>query len=135
VAESVTFRVSVVTPERTVLERQASFAALPAWDGEIGILRGRAPLVAKLGPGVLRVRGGEGGEEHLYVDGGFAEMVGDRLTVLTESAHAVAELDRAAAERELAQALAMKAADEKSQAERQRALTRARARLRAAGRG
>ncbi len=131
---SATFRVTVVTPERTVVERDASFAALPAWDGEIGILRGRAPLVAKLAPGVLRLRSDAAGEERLYVDGGFAEMVEDRLSVLTEVAYPVAELDRGAAESELARALAMKARDENSQAERQRALDRARARLRAAPR-
>lgn len=133
-AESVTFRVSVVTPERAVLERDASFVALPAWDGEIGILRGRAPLVARLGPGVLRVHGGEAAEERLFVDGGFAEMLGDRLTVLTESARPVGELDPAAAERDLAQALATPATDEKSRGGRDRAVARARAQLRAAGR-
>ncbi len=131
-AESVTFRVSVVTPERTVLARDASFVALTAWDGEIGFLRNRAPIVVKLAPGPLSVRGGTAGEERLYLGGGFAEMVENRLTVLTEEARRPEELDRAEAERALAEALAMRAVGEKAHGERQRALARARAKLRLA---
>jgi F0F1-type ATP synthase epsilon subunit len=54
-AETKTFRCSVVTPERVVLEAEARFAALPAHDGEIGILRDRAPLLVKLDVGRLRI--------------------------------------------------------------------------------
>ena len=84
-AESKTFRCSVVTPERVVLEAEARFAALPAHDGEIGILRDRAPLLVKLDVGRLRIETAD--ERHiLYVEGGFAEMVDNRLTVLSEVA-------------------------------------------------
>lgn len=50
-----TFNVSVVTPEREVLAGAARFVALPAYDGEMGILAKRAPLVVQLGSGRLRV--------------------------------------------------------------------------------
>ena len=80
-----TFNCSVVTPERAVLECEATFAALPAHDGEIGILFNRAPLLCRLGRGKLRIESGD--EKHvLMVAGGFAEMVANRLTVLTEEA-------------------------------------------------
>ena len=63
----------VVTPEATVLDAEADFVALPLYDGEAGILPGRAPLIGRLGYGELRVR--EGGQErHYYVDGGFTAM-------------------------------------------------------------
>ena len=41
----------VVTPERTVLEAEADFIALPLFDGEIGIAPGRSPLIGRLGYG------------------------------------------------------------------------------------
>ena len=76
------FQCVVVTPERVVLECEAEFAALPAWDGEIGIMRSRAPLMVKLGIGVLRVKSSEG-EQRRAIGGGFAEMVDNKLSVLT----------------------------------------------------
>ena len=47
------FQIAVVTPDAQVFDRRAGSAVLPAHDGEIGILRGRAPLLCKLGIGVL----------------------------------------------------------------------------------
>ena len=87
------FLCTVVTPEKIVLERQVRFAAVPAHDGEIGFLKGRAPLVVKLDVGRLRVETDEGTEE-LFIDGGFAEMVHDKLTILTEDARRPEDLDR-----------------------------------------
>jgi len=129
-ARTDTFHCVVVTPEHVVLDREATFVAFPAFDGEIGILPHRAPLVAKLGAGELRVEGPQG-EERLFVDGGFAQMVENRLTILTEAAHPIAALDRAATRRELQAALALPAA-EATLAARERALSRARAKLRLA---
>jgi F-type H+-transporting ATPase subunit epsilon len=130
-ASTGTFHCVVVTPERIVLEREATFVAFPAFDGEMGILRNRAPLVAKLGAGELRVESAEG-TERLFIDGGFAQMVENRLTILTEQARPIAELDRADAQQELQSALALPAGYEGSQAIRERALRRARTKLRLA---
>ncbi len=123
-----TFQCSVVTPERVALEVEAEFAALPAHDGEIGILKNRAPLFVKLDVGRLRVKTGE--EQHvLYVDGGFAEMAENRLTVLTEDARQAEEIDRQAAEASLAEAHAMSARDDASAEARRRAVKRAKVQL------
>ncbi|MDH3402035.1 MAG: ATP synthase F1 subunit epsilon [Acidobacteriota bacterium] len=127
-AEAKTFELAVVTPEAAVLDTEATFVALPAHDGEIGILRDRAPLVVKLDVGLLRAETAAGAIR-LYVDGGFAEMVGNRLTVLTEDARDPAALDRGAAERRLAEARAMTAGDEAAHAAREKALRRARVQL------
>jgi F-type H+-transporting ATPase subunit epsilon len=140
-AKGDTFHCSVITPERAVLEADATFVAFPAHDGEVGILPGRAPLLYKLGIGVLRVEGptlaggagGAGGEESLFVDGGFAQMVEDRLTILTEQAKRPSEIDRAAAERALAAAHDLPAESDAEFAARQRALERARVQLRMTG--
>jgi F-type H+-transporting ATPase subunit epsilon len=57
----------------------------PAWDGEIGILRGHAPLVILLGDGELRVQTGSD-VQRFHVSGGFMQVADDVVTVLSESA-------------------------------------------------
>jgi F-type H+-transporting ATPase subunit epsilon len=125
------FHLSIITPERAVLAADASFVAFPAWDGEVGILHGRAPLLYKLGIGRLRAETPEG-EQVFYVDGGFAQMVDDRLTILTQQAKRKDEIDRAAAERALATARDTPAPNEEAVVARQKAMERARAQLRVA---
>ena len=120
-----TFHLSVVTPEQKVLETEVKFVALPAHDGEIGVLRNRAPLLVRLAPGVLRADT-DGGPRTLYIDGGFAEMADNRLTVLTESAARPEELDAEAIQQELEAARELPMPDDAAFAERQRALRRAR---------
>ena len=51
-------KVVVISPERTILYGIADSVIAPAWDGEVGILRGHAPLMALLGSGDLRVWSG-----------------------------------------------------------------------------
>jgi F-type H+-transporting ATPase subunit epsilon len=81
----------VVTPERAVLDMSADFVALPMYDGELGVLPGRMPLIGRLGIGELRVRHGHE-TRHLFVDGGFAQVRADVVTVLTQSALAAEEI-------------------------------------------
>jgi len=128
-----TFRCTVVTPERPVLDVAANFVALPAHDGEIGILHNRAPLLAKLGIGVLRVE--TGGEKHLlYVDGGFAQIVHNRLTILTEQAKKAEEIDAKAANQKLVEAKAMPAHTPEAVEQRSREIKRANIQLQLAKR-
>ena len=131
-AKNDTFHCSVITPERAVLETDATFVAFPAHDGEVGILKDRAPLLYKMGIGVLRVETPEGNHT-FFVDGGFAQMVENRLTLLTEQAKSVNEIDRAAAERALDEARALPAKGETEIAARQRAVQRARVQIQLAG--
>ncbi len=128
-SEAKTFRCAVVTPEKIVLECAARFVALPAHDGEIGLLRGRAPLVCKLAIGKLRVQT-EAGMEIFYVDGGFAEMADNELTVLTEDARRAEEIDRGEVEELLEKARARAAGDPAARLEREKAIERARMQLR-----
>ena len=100
-----TFRCRLVTPAASFLDEPVTYASIPAWDGMMGILAGRAPIVAKLGIGELRLRfpgaSAKGGERAYFVDGGFIQMTGDTLTILAESAAAAESIDRGAAEAEL----------------------------------
>ncbi len=121
-----TFQCTVVTPERATLDCEASFVALPAWDGEIGILRHRAPLLCRLGIGLLRIESPQG-NHRLLVDGGFAEMANNRLTILTSSAKRAEDLDPAEIEAGLETARGIVVRDEASLKARQDAMQRARA--------
>ncbi|HYN21095.1 MAG TPA: ATP synthase F1 subunit epsilon [Thermoanaerobaculia bacterium] len=130
-AKNDTFHCSVITPERAVLETEATFVAFPAHDGEVGILPGRAPLLFKMGIGELRVESPEGNHRY-FVDGGFAQMVENRLTLLTEIAKAVEEIDRTEAQRALAAAREMPMISDAEFAARQRAVRSAETQLRLA---
>ena len=125
-ARSNSFHCSVITPERAVLETEATFVAFPAHDGEVGILPNRAPLLFKMGAGELRVEGPEG-TRILFVDGGFAQMVENRLTLLTEVAKRLEEIDRAAIERQLTEAHQMPMVTDAEFKARQRVLDSAQA--------
>lgn len=80
-----TLKVAIISPERTVFEGDADMVVAPAWDGEVGVMRGHAPLLVLLGDGVLRVTRG-GSVESFRVSGGFMQVVDDNVTVLSESA-------------------------------------------------
>jgi F-type H+-transporting ATPase subunit epsilon len=84
-------RCVVVTPERAVLDVAADFVAVPMADGELGIERGRLPLIGRLGYGELRLRRGRTVQRY-YVDGGFVQVRADVVTVLTTRAVAAAAL-------------------------------------------
>ena len=83
-------RVVVISPEHTLFDGVADAVVAPAWDGELGILRGHAPLMALLGEGDVRVRNA-GKTEHFHVEGGFLQVVDDVVTVLSERAEADGE--------------------------------------------
>ena len=124
-ADPGTFQCSVVTPERAVLECDAKSVILPAWDGEIGILRNRAPLVCRLGIGELRVETPT--EKHtMFLDGGFAEMSENRLTILTSSARLPEELSQEEIDASVDTAGTIDVRDDASYKARQAALQRAR---------
>ena len=132
-AKTGSFHCSVITPERSVLDCDATFVAFPAHDGEIGVLPHRAPLVCKLGIGALRVES-LGKTESYFIDGGFAQMLNNRLTILTEQARKASELQPASAEQALSTARALPIPDEQAFEARQRSIQRARVQLKLAKR-
>lgn len=130
-AES-TFDCSVITPERIVLQCKAKFVAFPAHDGELGVLRNRAPLVCKMGIGVLRVEADNASHQY-FVDGGFAQVVDNKLSILTAQARAPKDVDSAAANKAMVEARAMDITDDASFEARQNAVKRAQVQLKLAG--
>ena len=80
--------VSVISPERVLFEGEAESVVAPAFDGEVGILSSHAPMMTLLGAGELRLSGGSGGEQRFRIEGGFLQVVDDRVRVVTERATA-----------------------------------------------
>ena len=97
-------RCVVVTPEKAVLDAPTDFVALPMYDGELGVLSGRQPLIGRLGCGELRIGQGTHASKY-FVDGGFAQVRGDVVTVLTPRAIKAEDIKVAEAEQALQQAL------------------------------
>src|SRR5947209_5377898 len=94
---SVGLRCVVVTPERALLDEAADFVALPMYDGELGVLPGRLALIGRLGYGELRIKQGTY-EKKFFVDGGFAQVRADVVTVLTPRAIEAEKIDVRAVE-------------------------------------
>ena len=95
------FPFELVSPERLLLSVDAEMVTVPGSEGDFGVLAGHAPLISSLRPGVIEIDGADDAEDRIYVGGGFAEIVGGRLTVLAEEAVPVSQLDRAALEQRI----------------------------------
>jgi F-type H+-transporting ATPase subunit epsilon len=124
-------RCVVVTPEQALLDEPVDFVALPLYDGELGVLPGRAPLIGRLGAGELRIKQG-GRTRRFFVDGGFAQVRANVVTVLTSKALAADEIDPAKARAAL-QAAMVPGKTPEAQDAQLKAQQRARAQLRLAG--
>jgi F-type H+-transporting ATPase subunit epsilon len=122
----------VVTPEKTLFDELVDFVALPLYDGELGVLPGRAPLIGRLGYGELRTKTADVVRRY-FVDGGFAQVRRDVVTVLTQRAIPAPELDAAAAARELEAIDNERAVSDHEYAEHKKAVARARGMVRVAG--
>jgi len=79
-----TFACTLVTPEASVLDAQATYANLPAHDGQIGILPGRGAMLVKLGVGKCIIKTDDGQTHQYVLDGGFAQMDNNNLSLLCE---------------------------------------------------
>jgi F-type H+-transporting ATPase subunit epsilon len=128
--DSQTLQCVVVTPERAVLDEPADFVALPMYDGELGVLPGRAPLIGRLGLGELRLRQGSA-VRRFFIEGGFAQVRDNVVTVLTQRAQRAEDINPSAAAQALTQAQTPAASPE-ARAAQDKAQQRARAQLRVA---
>ena len=82
----------IITPDEKVLSTEATQVVLPTESGEAGILTGHIPMVTKIVAGELKVIK-EGETEFIAVDHGFAKVLGNTISVLTEAAVDVKEID------------------------------------------
>jgi len=125
----------VVTPQEMVLQQTAQRIVVTLEDGELGIAPGHTPLIGRLGPGQLRITSGILASEVTdiyYVEGGFVEVVGNEVTLLTDRALPVGRIDVPAAHQLLDEVEGKLAPTPELMAQRDRAADAARAQLRAA---
>ncbi len=123
----------VVTPERTVRDEAVDFVALPLVDGEIGIAPGHTPLIGRLGAGELRLKSGSEVSRY-YVEGGFVEVLGGMVSVLSGRAVPGKDLDGAVAAEQLQSARQRRAHTPEEMAQRDAQVAQLRAQLRVARR-
>lgn len=127
------FQFRLITPQGKLLDGLASAAQVPAHDGQLGFEADRAAIVTTLGFGLLSVTltasnpKDSAGVRRYFVEDGFAQMVNNRLTVLTPKATAIEDLVESDVRAELA------SADQKSSAnpDEMAAITKARGAARA----
>ena len=124
----------VVTPEATVVDTTARFVALPLFDGEAGISPLHSPMIGRLGYGEMRISEGDQLRRY-YVDGGFVQVAGNVVSVLTNRAVPAADLDGAAAQEALDAAHSRESNSPELMAIRDRAVSQARAQILVARRG
>ena len=130
-------KLEVVTPERVVVSEASQIVAAPGSLGEFGVLSGHTPFLTSLKTGIIRYTDAKGGEELVFISGGFAEALPNQVTILAESAERRSEIDLERAK------AAMERAQKRLEAERTRedidfvraraALERALVRIRLAG--
>jgi F-type H+-transporting ATPase subunit epsilon len=82
----------VVTPDRLVLSTEADVVVCPGVEGQFGVLPGHIPFLSALEIGEMYYRKG-GQIEYLAVSGGFAEVTGEKVTIVAESAEKGREID------------------------------------------
>ena len=91
----------LVSPERLLISKAVDMVVVPGTEGDFGVLPDHAPLISSVRPGVIAVFDGGQVTDRIFVAGGFAEVTGERCTVLAEQAMPLAELDRVKIEAEL----------------------------------
>ena len=126
----------VVTPDRLVLSTQAEVVVLPGVEGQFGVLPGHIPFLSALEIGEMYFKAG-GKTEYLAVSGGFAEVTGEKVTIVAESAEVGREIDieRAARAKERAEKrIAAGKAAEIDWARAEAAMRRSLMRMKVAGR-
>ena len=96
-----TFHFDLVSPEKIAFSGEVEQVDIPGAEGDFGIMAGHAPMVTTLRPGLLTVTVG-GKAQKIAVFGGLAEVSSKGLTVLAEVATSVAELDKAALAKQIA---------------------------------
>ena len=118
-------RLVLVTPETTLLDTQVSTLRFPMFDGQIGILPGRLPLVGRLGYGELVLTTDQGTQEY-FIDGGFVQVKQGVVSILTSRSMPVSEITTQNATQEMESASGLPTQSVEEREHKDRAVQRAR---------
>lgn len=83
----------VVTPQMAIVSEEVEIVVAPGSEGEFGVLKGHTTFLTSLKIGTLRYKDSAGKERYLFVNGGFAEILPDKVTILAESAERRKNID------------------------------------------
>jgi F-type H+-transporting ATPase subunit epsilon len=127
----VALAVELVSPERILWSGEAEMVIARTTDGDIAFLTGHAPFIGALGIGAVTIQTVGGGSEKAAVHGGFVEVSGDKVTILSDVAELASDIDADRARRAAEAAEASLRGEH--DAETEAALRRAQVRLELAG--
>jgi len=91
----------LVTPERLLLSEMVEMVVVPGTEGNFGVLRGHAPLISTIRPGMIEIYQGQTVTRRIFIVSGIVEVTPERCTVLADEAMAPDEVDRDTIEAEL----------------------------------
>ena len=83
----------VVTPQKSVVSEEVEIVVAPGSEGEFGALKGHTTFLTSLKLGTLRYKGADGKEKFVFINGGFAEVLPHKVTILAESAERRKDID------------------------------------------
>lgn len=92
-----TLQLEIVTPDKVVVSQPVDYIGVPGVEGEFGVLPNHIPMLSALAVGPLYFRTGSK-TEYVFVSGGFAEISGNKVTILAESAELSKDIDVTRAE-------------------------------------
>lgn len=98
------FQLDVVSPERLLISEEVEQVTVPGAEGYFTVLKGHAPFMTTLRPGVVEINQGSPDARRLYVRAGFADVTSTGLTILAEHALPMEEVDRARLDQEIREA-------------------------------
>lgn len=101
---SAAFSLSVVAPDRKVVETSVTSVVAPGSEGYLGVQSGHIPMIVALKPGLLEYKDTNSQQHYVALDGGFMEITGNTVIVIAEGASVAGEIDLKAAEAELEEA-------------------------------
>ena len=88
------FKIEIVNPEKSFLVKEDVLeVVVPAFEGEVGILKDHISIISFLKPGIIKVFS-KSGDENYYVEDGIIEFKNNNLSILTSTIFAVADLDK-----------------------------------------
>jgi F-type H+-transporting ATPase subunit epsilon len=83
----------VVTPQKAIVSEEVEIVVAPGSEGEFGALKGHTTFLTSLNVGTLRYKDVNGKERYLFINGGFAEVLPGKVTILAESAERRKDID------------------------------------------
>ena len=86
-------RLEIVTPEKVVVSEEARIVMAPGTLGEFGVLIGHTPFMTTLNMGAVHYKTTDGTERFIFISGGFAETLPDKVTILAETAERRVDID------------------------------------------